>query len=186
MLENADGRELESNYPGVIAAMWAAAAPEVEKQTEAELPAFWAKLADLYASRMTVAEIVAASSFFGSATGRKLIRLMNEGLASQASTAASSIQDGTFTPADHERLKAAAAASLAGGFSSSEEAAVEEFTQSSAGRKMLSLKEQVNALTSEWLNTANPKGEARIDALIQKAVDDFIASRKPRKGKGAR
>ncbi len=174
---------LEAEYPGILKAMWMAIMPETERQSGAELPRLWEKLATLYASKLSVAELDAASAFLGGPTGRKLVKMVNEGMLAPGLAAIMKSEDGSLSAADVASAKMAAAQKMANSISAAEEAQISAFASSPAGLKLQEIAPQVNAISLEWANAKDPEGDDRIDALMEKAVEDFMAAADARKQK---
>lgn len=167
---------LELEYPGILKALWDAVMPEVERQADAKLPHLWEKLAAIYTSELNLAELEAASAFLGSTTGRKMVKMVNEGMVGPGVAAAMGSEEGTISASDLNSLKVVAATRMANSLSAEEQAEISTFAFSPAGLKLQQVAPQVNATAAEWANRSDPEDEARLDALMEKAMEAFIAA----------
>ena len=178
--------ELEAEHPGIVKVMWRAIAPQLERDADAALPGFWATLADIYSRGMTLAQLQQSVEFMGSPTGRKMIRLMNEGLVAPAIKLGVESADGDLSAGALQEAKTTAAEAMARGMSQKEQEEITAFASTPAGRAFLALGPQVQQATVEWMNRSDPEADARLEALTTKAMEDFIAASEPAKGKGKR
>jgi hypothetical protein len=175
--------ELEAQYPGIAKAMWQAMGPELEREAQATLPVHWARLADIYSNGMTLQQIEQAVAFMGSPTGRKMVRGVSEGLVTPAMGLLAESEDQRLSKEALGQAKDKAAESMVRGMTQEELAQIAAFGASPAGAALLSLAPQVQQASLEWLNTSDPESEARLDALVGKGVEDFIAASEAAKAK---
>ena len=81
---DADGKEMEQTYPGITAALWAAAEPEVRRAMAEQHPQYVNLIASIYSSRLTPAELEALFQFYSTPTGRKMLAQIQRGMAPDA------------------------------------------------------------------------------------------------------
>jgi hypothetical protein len=175
--------ELEAEYPGVVQAMWRAIEPEIDRDTAARLPAFWERLADIYSSGMTLEQIDGAVAFMASPTGQKMIAAMTEGLVAPAMNIAAKSEGGPISDGEIDQAKTAAAETMVVRMTQEEQEQIAAFAGTPAGVALLSVAPQVQQATLEWMNMSDPASDARLDALAEKAIGDYIAAAEAAKGK---
>jgi hypothetical protein len=156
--------------------MWRAIAPEIERDFKTQLPEHWAKLADIYSSGMTLQQIDHAVGFMGGPTGRKMVRLMNEGLAAPSIGLAAEAAGSDISASGFAKAKVEAAETMARGLTEDEQKQVVAFGASPAGKALLSLGPQVQQASLEWMNKSDPETDARLEALMTKAIENFVAA----------
>ena len=179
---NEDAKTLETEYPGIWEAVWKAIEPQIRQYVEEDFPRFWSKLENLYSSRLTEREAQAILFFYRSPTGQKMLRTMLTGVdpapliagianSEDSTISAEQMRSATDTarlrvlqslgPADQEQLKA-----LMGSISLD---------------KFRSIGAETQRLTLEWVNEDDPAFDAKVDPLVEAAMEKYIAERSRRR-----
>ena len=169
----------------MVQAVWQAVAPEIQRETLAGLPTRWEKLADIYSSHLTLQQMTEAAAVLGGQTGRKAIRLGQEGAVAPAVAAGAQAEGGELSAADYSKLETAALKEIVDGLTRQEQEQLAAFGESSAGIALLSAAPLVRQATLEWMNASDPEADARMEALVGETMDAFMAAadRTRRKGK---
>jgi hypothetical protein len=171
-----DNRELEEAYPGIHQAMWSAMEPELRKSMTDKQPRDREKMARLYASMFSPADLAEANIFYSSPVGQKMIRAMYT--ETDMAPVMEQIAADPDAPISAEALKASDAAAkqkLTDALNEQEVAALMSFVQKVGMDKMRKVGEAVQRLRLEMLNEEDPELDARLDKLIEAATQQYIA-----------
>ena len=174
MLATPDGKSMEDEFPGIVQAIWRSAAAELRSQTEASLPSYWERLAAIYSANLSVEEIDAASKFFGSDVGRKVIKLKGQTMIRQLVTLAAQSETGAITGEAFSTSNREASESVVTALSQNEQLTLAAFGLSAAGVKLQSLGPHIQKVAVEWMNESTPEEDAKIEALMLAAIEAHI------------
>lgn len=177
-----DARELEAEFPGIYAAMWAAIEPEVRRSTEAEYPSYWAALENMYLARLSEQEAQAVLTFFRSATGQKLLRGMY-GAMDTGPMLAEMVKTDSAT-IDAKQMQSAvdaAKAKAVGQLGPEDEASLLTLVASMDLGKFRALGSETQRITLDWVNKEDPEGEEKLGKLMQDAMAKYMAAHPSRK-----
>lgn len=168
-------RALEARYPGIVDAMIAAALPELVKQTGKTVPLQQAKVEALLAAKMTPAEIETAYAFYAGPTGQKVVRDQFLGFdAGPMIKEAIANERGTISPALIEAAQNEGATTTTNRMTPEDEKALLKLMNTSAFLKIKALGPEIQRVTAEVSDRADPEGEARVQALMNEALEKFI------------
>ena len=176
-----DARQLEQEYPGLYAALWAAIEPEMKRTTEADYPSFWAALEQLYLARLSENEAQAVMTFFKSATGQKLLRNTYSSF-DAAPMMAEMVKADNYT-VDEKQMKAAADAAKAkavGQIGPEDHADLWILMASIDLKKFQALGAETQKITLDWVNKEDPEGDARIGKIMEEAMERYMAAHPPK------
>jgi hypothetical protein len=177
-----DARQLEGQYPGIYAAMWAAIEPEIRRSTEADYPAYWAALEQMYLARLTEQEAQAVLTFFRSATGQKLLRGMYAAM--DAGPMVGEMIKSDSATVDARQMQAAvdaAKAKAVGQLGPEDEASLKTLVASIDLAKFRALGVETQKITLDWVNKPDPGGEEKLGKMMQDAMEDYMAAHPPKK-----
>jgi hypothetical protein len=176
-----DAKELERDYPGLYAALWTAVEPDMKRSAEASYPGYWAALEQLYLARLTEGEAQAVMTYFKSPGGQKLIRTMYGGFDS-APMVAEMTKSNDYT-VNEQQLKEATDAAKA--------KAVQQITDDDKAdlwilmasidlQKFKAIGAETQRVTLDWVNRPDPEGEARMQKLMEQAMQRYMAEHPPK------
>ena len=172
-----DAKQLEAEFPGIYAAMWAAIESEVRRSTEADHPSYLAALEKMYLERLSEQEAQAVLAFFRSATGQKLLRGMygamdtSPMLAEMVKSDSATIDAGQMQSAV-DAAKAKAVAQLG----PEDEASLLTLVGTMDLGKFRALGAETQRITLEWVNKEDPEGEEKLGELMRDAVERYMAA----------
>ena len=177
-----DAKQLESEFPGIYAAMWAAIEPEVRRSTEADYPDYWAALERMYLARLTEQEAQAVLAFFRSPTGQKLLRGMY-GAMDAGSMMAEMVKSDSST-IDAKQMQSAVDAAKAKAVEQlgpEDQASLLTLVGSIDLEKFRALGAETQRITLEWVNKEDPEGEERLGKMMQDAMENYMAAHPSKK-----
>ena len=172
-----DARQLEAEFPGIYAAMWAAIEPEVRRSTEADYPSYWAALENMYLARLSEQEAQAVLAFFRSATGQKLLRGMY-GAMDTGPMLAEMVKTDSAT-IDAKQMQSAvdaAKAKAVGQLGPEDEASLLTLVASMDLGKFRALGAETQKITLDWVNKEDREGEEKLGKLMQDAMEQYMAA----------
>jgi hypothetical protein len=177
-----DARQLEAEFPGIYAAMWAAIEPEVRRSTEADYPSYWAALENMYLARLSEQEAQAVLAFFRSATGQKLLRGMY-GAMDTGPMLAEMVKTDSAT-IDAKQMQSAvdaAKAKAVGQLGPEDEASLLTLVGAMDLGKFRALGAETQKITLDWVNKEDPEGEEKLGKLMQDAMAKYMAAHPSKK-----
>jgi hypothetical protein len=177
-----DARQLEAEFPGIYAAMWAAIEPEVRRSTEVDYPSYWAALENMYLARLSEQEAQAVLAFFRSATGQKLLRGMY-GAMDTGPMLAEMVKSDSAT-IDAKQMQSAvdaAKAKAVGQLGPEDEASLLTLVASMDLGKFRALGAETQKITLDWVNKEDPEGEEKLGKLMQDAMAKYMAAHPSKK-----
>ena len=172
-----DAKQLEQDYPGLYAALWAAVEPELRRQVIADYPSFWTALEELYVARLTEREAQTLIAFFQSATGQKLMRSMYGSFDATPLFAEMVKSDSAKIEAD--QMKAATDAAKAKAVKElgpEDEAALLKLVESIDLNKFKAFGAETQKVTLDWVNKEDPEGEQKLEKMMVEAMERYIAA----------
>jgi hypothetical protein len=150
-------RTLEADRPGIIDAIIAAMRPVVEQGRREALPRLWAETGEIYAAGLTPDELRQAVAFHKSPAGRRLALAERNAVANASPRPdRAGHQAGQRTDADPEDVRSRRV-----------------FAATPTGRKLSSLRPQIEAIVKAWNNSWTPEADARLGEAMSKAADRF-------------
>ena len=177
---NPDMAELEAEYPGIIQRMIEAMRPEVEKQVVGGLPALWDRMAAIYASALTDAEMREMLAFYRSPTGQWLIESIAEG-ADLSKLMGNLLEkdDASITPGDLRVVVAdSVERDLKRTMTKERERDILRMYASPAGRKTTALNSRLLEVGAAWSNESTPEEDARLNEILEGVVAEFVNASK--------
>lgn len=176
-----DAKQLEQDYPGLYAAVWTAVEPEMRRQTQADLPGFWAKLEQLYVARLTEREAQGLLGFFQSPTGQKLMRNMYGSIdASPLYAEMAKSDEATIGAEQLQAVTDAAKAKAVRQMGPEDEASLLTLAVSIDLKKFQELGAETQKISLDWANRDDPEGEEKIGKVIEEVTERYIASHPPK------
>jgi len=177
-----DSRQLEKEYPGIFAATWAAIEPQLRKSLGAENERYWAALEDLYISRLNEPEAQALLKFYRSPTGQKLIRNLHMNV--DVMPIIPQVLNSNSGAVSADQMRAVTDAAKVKALQSLEADDMDSFQELSTGlslQKLGEIGQATEKLTLEWVNKSDPEFDSRLEALMTKAMEDYMVKHPPRK-----
>lgn len=174
-------RELEAEFPGIYAALWAEIEPAMRRHLEAGLPSYWTALEQLYVSRLTENEAQAVMRFFQSPTGQKLIRTMYVNVDATPMFADMTKNDNYSV--DEKQMKAmtdAAKAKAVKEVGPEDEGDLWILMASIKLDKFQALGAETQKLTLDWVNNEDAEGDAELGKLMEETMKRYMAAHPPR------
>jgi hypothetical protein len=177
-----DAKQLESEFPGLYAAMWAAVEPEMRRSSEADFPSYWAALEKMYVARLTEQEAQAVLTFFRSPTGQKLLRGMYAAI-DTGPMFEQMVKSDSFTVEAQQMQTAvdAAKAKAVKQMGPEDEANLLTLVASINLDKFRALGAETQKITLEWVNKEDREGEERLSKIMRDAMENYMSSHKPKK-----
>lgn len=174
MLADPDIAAMEKEYPGLVKACVEAMRPVLIRYTRASLPELWDRLAVLFATEMTEAELRAAIAFYRSPTGAKMLKVMEEQV-DYGPLLTDMAKSGNYdvSPEALSRTARAGAQHLYTELSEEQRDEAARFAASPAGRKVVVLVPRVMAIHAEWSNESDPEFEAELEKVLVETVEKF-------------
>jgi hypothetical protein len=176
LLANPDLKKLDTDHPGIVAAMWEAAKPILIEDLGNSLPDLWNALAAVYAKGLTSGQIDAVTVFFESPVGQKFLVGMNSRVDIDPM-----IRD-ALRPGGGEIGRGAYLQSIDGAAKSTFEAmspaereALGRFFLSAPGAAFARLGPEATRVGVEWMNRSDPESDARVDAAMEAAMEKFLS-----------
>lgn len=161
------GDAAEARFPGISGAIKAAGRQEMIAILRDNYPGLRANVTALVSQSLTPRDIEQANVFYGSPTGRKLVRAANTGArGADVSAIVKSAQDaavGAMSPADN--------------------AALDAFARSDVFPKINALGPRMVQSSADWANTVMTREAKRLQQAAQAAGAAHIASLQPQPGK---
>lgn len=176
MATDADLKTLTAENPGLQAAVWSAVEPEIRRSSVEGGPAFVARIAAVYRSQLTPAELDGVYVFFSSATGQKLVKAMYGGVDPQPLIAEAVAGSEGVSASTLEQATNAGKAKAVSTIGPEDEPAFQMLARTVSLEKLRSVGEQVQKLTLEYVNEEDPALDARIEAAIERAFRDYFAN----------
>ena len=173
-------KTMESENPGIAAAMWKGARPIIAEMLVKSVPDLWNGLAGVYARHLTSAQLDETIRFFQSPTGRKFVQAMNRNadikpmMRDMVGRA-----DGVIGEKSYLQTVSGAATAAASAMSPAETAEFERFFTTSTGKVVLGVGPDVTKVVLEWTNRKDPAVDARVEAAMIAAVEKFLEARQP-------
>ena len=167
---NSEARRLEAAHPGLYAAAWAEAAPELRRLASEGKPRLWASLAAGLEPLLTADETEALIGFYSTSVGRKIVRLGFETVNSYPDDSRPA------APADVQALVGREFDT----FTSEDEAALLAVRRVVGGDKVKTIFTEARRVARAWRLENEPGQQDRGDIIIGAAVKRQIASLRPR------
>lgn len=171
-----DAKQLEQEFPGIYAAMWTAVEPEMRRSIEADYPAFWAALEEMYLGRLTENEAHAVMIFFNSPTGQKLLRNSYSSFDAAPIVAEMAKSDNyTMTEKQMQSATDAAKKKAVADIGPEDQADLWILMKSIDLKKFQSLGAETQKVTLAWVNKEDPEADARLGKVMEEAMEQYIA-----------
>jgi hypothetical protein len=174
---DAEGKALLEEYPNLPDVLWAAVEPELVRYSAADHPKFLDRLAALYRARLTTREMAGLYEFYGSSTGRKLVREAYRGLDANPVLADLAKQEGDVSAESLQAARGAGLSNVVSSLDAADEAALLGIGKILPLEKWRQIGAETQKLTLEWVNQEDPVLEARIEALIEAAFEKYLAGK---------
>jgi hypothetical protein len=172
-----DAKQLESEFPGLYAAMWAAVEPEMRRSSEADFPSYWSALEKMYGARLTEQEAQAVLTFFRSPTGQKLLRGMYAAMDTGPMFEQMIKSDSSTVGAKQMQTAVdAAKAKAVQQMGPEDEATLMALVASIDLEKFRALGAETQKITLEWVNKEDPEGEERLSKMMREAMGNYMSS----------
>lgn len=168
-------KTMESENPGIIAAMWKGARPIIAETLAKSLPDLWNGLAGVYARHLTSAQLDETIRLFRSPTGRKFVLAMNRNTDIKPMIRDAARQgDGQIGEKSYMQTVSRTATATAATMSPAEIAEFDRFLATPAGQAFLGVGSDVTKVILEWTNRKDPAAEARVEAAMIAAGRKFL------------
>lgn len=177
MVADAEMKELERNYPGILSQLLAALRPAMQRMADKTEVQFRRDLGELFKTRLTPQEAKEAAAFFASPAGSRMLRAANENLSMTNSLKDVFQGDGTVTASSFQSdMK-----------KTTERAGVTEEEQREmrrmvAGRiwfmQFRSLVPQIQELSIRTMNEpGTPEEDAEFERIARQVIDKRMAAK---------
>jgi Uncharacterized protein conserved in bacteria (DUF2059) len=170
-----DVASLEAEYPGVTQHMLLAMQSEIEALTAKSIPDLWDRLAKIFASGMTEAELIQALAFYSSPTGKRLIAATHAN--TDYARLGKAVVEDPESKVSVKDLKAAVRAGVGktvDGMSEDDTATLMAFSKTAAYLRVRELGPKVIETAAEWSNESSAEDEQRMEEIASKAIEEFI------------
>lgn len=142
-------KQLEAHYPGFLEELGRTVLPGFTRLLVAKLPDLWQRSADLFARRLTLAEMDKAIAFYGSPTGKNVVRAMS-GTMDAGALVRDMQDDGKVEQGSMMSTILGAAPGALQALSAADRRVVMDFSYSPVGQKMGSLLPEITRIGAEW------------------------------------
>jgi len=177
-----DAKQLEAEYPGIYAAVWSEAEPEMRRQSVANYPGYWAILEQIYVKRLTENEAQAVLRFFKSPTGQKLIRNMYSSVEAAPIFADMVKTDNySFDEKQMQAITDAAKAKAVQQIGKEDHADLWILLTSIRLEKFKALGAETQKATLDWVNKEDAEGEEKLGKIMQAAMERYMDAHPPKK-----
>lgn len=179
--QNAEATEMERELPGIAAALWPALEPELRQFTREEHPGFLNTVATFYTSRFTPDELKALHTLYASPTGKKMIGAVYRNAVSNAI-----VEEMIQSPGAPVSQTAAREAirqetgKLVDLLTNEDEARIQAAFRVIPMAKLERANGELAEVMVQWLNRPSPELDARLDAVMGKAMARYIAEHPPK------
>ena len=173
---NDDFKALEADFPGFTDTVLAELKPALARFTRRELPAYHARVAELFASRLDTAEIDDLAAFYQTPTGQKMIRGMHENLTARATVG--EVMTDPDKPTSYSAIAKDhqdAAEVTTKLIDRSDEPALLEFAKKPYFTRLAALGPALRKLEQDFTNEPSPQFEAEVEAIIKATIAKFEA-----------
>jgi hypothetical protein len=174
LMANPDVKKLETENPGIVAAMWKGARATISETLTRSVPELWSSLARVYAKHFTSAQLDEVIAFFESPAGRKFVIGMHRNINVEPMFRDAAGAEGQVSEKTYTQTVSGAATATAQAMSPAETAEFERFLATPTGKIVVEAGSDVTAAILEWTNRRDPKAEARVEAAMTKAVKAFL------------
>ncbi len=164
--------QIESEFPGLLDAFADDGAAIMVDSAKRRLPSLWSDLANLYARELSLDQIRAMASFYGSPVGRKLIKLSAEGVDLEAH-ASQVLTEGVVSAEAQMSMTAQGEQAALRAMTKEEQAEVAVFMQQH-GATVMRVSPEAMAITNQWINAPLPP---RDQAAMGEALQRHLAAR---------
>jgi hypothetical protein len=179
MSKGAGGRELEQRYPGITAALWAAAEPEVRRAMVEEHPQYLDRIASVYSSRLTPAELEALYQFYSTPTGRKMLGQIHRGMAPDAMME-EVLRTGELSPTAMQAAVAAESRKFIATLTMEDRAAILGVMRSVPKAKMERLNADLIESLLQWVDKTTEQLSARLQPRIMRVAELYMREHPPK------
>ncbi|HEX6740996.1 MAG TPA: DUF2059 domain-containing protein [Sphingomicrobium sp.] len=171
---------LEVDHPGLLNAVYAAARGLVAPYMRREIPVLQAEMAKLYAARFSASELDDLTTFYESPTGQRLIGgvIANQDV---RGIAEEYMKTGSFGQESIEAQKRSAVAKTMGELEQRDRDALLAFSKSPAFPKLAAIRSDATQILQTWMNRPTPEYDREMDAVIAKAMEDYMAQHPAKK-----
>ena len=179
--KNAEMAELESEMPDISAALWSVLEPEIRRFTREEHPGYLNMVASFYTSRFTPDELGALHAFYATPTGKKIISALYRDAGSSAIVEEMIQSPGTpVSEAAAKETMREESDRLVGIFTKEDEASIQTALRIVPMAKLERANAELIELVVQWMNKPTPELDARIDAVMEKAMTRYMAKHPPK------
>jgi hypothetical protein len=179
MQSSPDIMAMEKDYPGIMIEMAKAAMPVTNQDLRDRLPTLWDRQAALYSETFTASELEVLIRFYGSPTGEKLLRGLQQHLKPEASITEARQTEG-FTFGANSALKdiQAAVPDVIKDMDQGDRGLMALLGKSSAFPKLQAIAPRTQQIALDWINEPSPEADARMDAVMQAVVEARLGTSK--------
>lgn len=174
-----DFAEMERDHPGAIKVAIEAMRPVMIDAMLVRLPTLSARLEPIYSRALTTAELHTLLDFYTSRTGVRVIKAMGEG-ADFSLMLGDMIANNTGT-ATPEGLRAgvrSGTAEVVRTATPEDVKAMEALVATSAGKKMIEITPQAQAVSAAWGNEPDPELDAQVQSAVKRALTAYLGKSK--------
>jgi hypothetical protein len=178
---NPEIAEMEQSFPGIAAALWPEIEPELRRATIEGHPAYMNMVASFYSARFTPAELEALRTLYSTPTGAKMMGSIH------GDTGPNAIVDEVIrnpdAPVSHgaaEEMIRAKTERMVALLTEEDEAPLLAALRVVPEAKMIRANADLVKLLVEWMNKPTPELDARLQAIMEKTVERFLAEQPPK------
>jgi hypothetical protein len=178
---NPEVAELERSFPGIAAMFWPEMEPELRRVTIEEHPDYLNMVAGFYSSRFTPAELAALRTLYATPTGKKIIGAMYRDAGSNAMVD-EIVRDPTAPvsqAAANETVRARTSRALET-LTKEDEAPIMAALRVVPAAKLERANADLLQLGVQWLNRPRPELDARLQAIMDKAMQRYVEDHPPK------
>lgn len=181
MLRDPDVKKLESEHPGIVAAMWSGGRPIIEASFAAGFPDLQRREAELYARELTPEEMDGIGAFLLGPIGKKFAALAVKNV-DFSTVMKNGLADRKTTSGDVVQMMESTGAKGIAALSEEERQAFAAFAESPGGRALARIGPKLAEESARWMNMDDPVLERKLTAAMQQAAENFMKS-EGRKGR---
>jgi len=179
MAADAGGREMEQTYPGITAALWAAAEPEVRRAMTEQHPQYVDLIASIYSSRLTPAELEALLQFYSTPTGRKILDQIQRGMVPDA-IYEEALRTGQLSQTAMQAAIDAESRKFSATLTPEDRAAIVGVMRAVPMAKMERLNAELIQSLLQWVDKTTAQLRARLEPIYGSAAERYMRDHPPK------
>jgi hypothetical protein len=178
ILQNPDVKQLETQHPGIVAAMWDGARPLMRTYLLRTLPRERQWRATLFATELTRDELDSVAAFLTGPVGKRFVALSMQHL-DVSRDILNGVEGKKTTVGQVSQSLQSASMKGIGEMTEAERQAFIAFAESPGGKALARIAPKVSEQTAKWMNVEDPELEREVSKAMAAAVEKFLSTHPP-------